>query len=74
MAKTPATQLNNFIEKMAEWLKNNHPSFVSKYGVTVQNVPGEGDFSTIRFVTNFEINNRELRILEGAGLIGEREV
>ena len=74
MAKTPATQLNNFIQKMAEWLQNNHPPFVTKYGVTVQNVPGEGDFSTIRFVSNFEINNKELRNIENAGLIGDREL
>ncbi len=74
MAKTPATQLNNFIEKLAHYLQDNRPHFVKNYGVTCSNVPGEGDESTIRFVCNFTISNSELRKLETAGLIGEREV
>ncbi len=72
MAKTPAAQLNNFLQKLAMFLQNNKPHYVKKYGVTMQNVPsGDGDSSTIRMVSTFEISNKELRSLEGAGLISD---
>ncbi len=74
--KTPATQLNNFIEKLAVYLQNNKPHFVEKYGVTASHVPAkdDSDFSQIRMVLNFTISNAKVRELESASQITDIEI
>ncbi len=71
MAKTPATQLNDFFNKLALWLQNNQPEFVERYNVTATHVPAKigDDVSKIRMVLNFEILDKKIASLSEAELV-----
>ncbi len=73
--KTPANELNRFIERLAIFINNNKPSYVDRHNVSVSTYnKGDGinsDTHVIRFTCNFELSASKLNKIEGAGLIEE---
>ena len=69
---TPAKELNQFIERLADYLKKTQPSFVKSYNVSVSTKTTVEDTSNLRFVLNFEISNAEIRSLSESEMIKDR--
>jgi hypothetical protein len=72
MMSHPASQLTKYLERVAVYLRDNRPSFVDKYGVTVQTFKSGEDAHTIRLAINLTISEAKLKQLDVAGVI-ERE-
>jgi hypothetical protein len=67
--KHPATELNGFLERMAVWLRDNKPDFVTNYNVTMTTYEKRPGCNVIRMTTNFEMDNAEIVAIEAAKLV-----
>lgn len=69
MSKRPAAELNRYLERLAMWLKDNKPSYIKRYGVSVSHMSTGPDTDTIFLKVNLEISNNELVALMKEGVV-----
>lgn len=63
------SQLTKYLERLAVFLKDNRPSYVQKYNVTVSTFKTGDDTHCIRLNTSLYISEAVLKDLDQTGVI-----